>query len=87
MIGGEGALVLGGLAAAVAGTLLGGAAPLAVQLAMAVAGMLAGAAWICLAGAMADRTPEILAWTEAYIGAGHCVALFPPRPAAVSAAR
>lgn len=43
--------------------------------------------WICLAGAMADRTPEILAWTEAYIGAGHCVALFPPRPAAVSAAR
>ena len=52
VIGGEGALVLGGLAAAVAGMALGGASPLAVELAMAVAGMLAGAAWICIAGAL-----------------------------------
>jgi hypothetical protein len=34
--------------------------------------------WICLAGAMADRRPEILAWTQVYVGAGHCVALFRP---------
>src|SRR5881296_1830551 len=52
VIGGEGALVLGGLAAAVVGHLLGGAPPLGVKLAMALAGMLAGAVWIALAGAL-----------------------------------
>jgi ABC-type uncharacterized transport system permease subunit len=52
VIGGEGALVLGGLAAAVAGHLVAGAPPTGVKLAMAVAGMLAGAAWIALAGAL-----------------------------------
>ena len=52
VIGGEGALVLGGLAAAVTGHLLAGVPPLGVKLAMALAGMLAGAAWIALAGAL-----------------------------------
>src|SRR5436309_776891 len=52
VIGGEGALVLGGLAAAVVGHLLVGVPPLGVKLAMALAGMLAGAAWIALAGAL-----------------------------------
>ena len=52
IIGGEGALVLGGLAAAVVGHVLVGAPPLSAKLAMAVAGMLAGGAWIALAGAL-----------------------------------
>jgi len=52
VIGGEGALVLGGLAAAVIGHLLGGAAPLAIELAMAAGAMAVGAAWIGLAGAL-----------------------------------
>lgn len=52
VIGGEGALVLGGLAAAVTGHLAAGAPPLGVKLAMAGAGMLAGGAWIALAGAL-----------------------------------
>ena len=52
IIGGEGALVLGGLAAGVAGQLLASAPPVGVKLAMAFAGMLAGAAWIALAGAL-----------------------------------
>ena len=49
---GEGALVLGGLTAAVVGHALAGATPLSVQLAMAAAAMLVGAAWIGLAGAL-----------------------------------
>jgi general nucleoside transport system permease protein len=52
IIGGEGALVLGGLTAAVVGWQLGGAEPLVVQLAMAAAAMTAGAIWIALAGAL-----------------------------------
>ena len=52
VIGGEGALVLGGLAAAVVGTRLGGASPELVLLVMAAAGMLAGALWVALAGAL-----------------------------------
>lgn len=52
IIGGEGALVLGGLAAAVTGHALGGAAPLAVKLAMALAGMAVGGLWIGFAGAL-----------------------------------
>ena len=52
VIGGEGALVLGGLGAAVAGHLLSGAPPLGVKLGMAVAGMLLGAGWVALAGAL-----------------------------------
>ena len=52
VIGGEGALVLGGLAAAVAGTLLKGGDPTTIKLAMALAGMVMGAAWICAAGAL-----------------------------------
>src|SRR5215475_6008872 len=51
-IGGEGALVLGGLAAAIAGHALIGVAPIGVKVAMAVAGMIVGGAWIVLAGAL-----------------------------------
>src|SRR5215470_2834873 len=52
VIGGEGALVLGGLAAGIAGHALLGAPPLGVKIAMAAAGMVAGAIWIALAGAL-----------------------------------
>jgi general nucleoside transport system permease protein len=52
VIGGEGALVLGGLAAAVAGHALAGAGPLTTQLAMALAAMVAGGGWIALAGGL-----------------------------------
>ena len=52
VIGGEGALVLGGLAAAVIGHALAGMPPIGVTLAMALAGMAAGALWIALVGAL-----------------------------------
>jgi simple sugar transport system permease protein len=52
IIGGEGALVLGGLAAAVAGHALSGLSPLAAQLAMLACGMAVGAGWIMIAGAL-----------------------------------
>ena len=51
IIGGEGALVLGGLAAAATGLALMGSAPaLIVQIAMALAGMAMGGIWIGLSG-------------------------------------
>src|SRR5262249_42517658 len=46
----EGALVVGGVAAAAAGIAVTNASPLIVQLVMAAAGMIAGGAWIALAG-------------------------------------
>ena len=53
IIGGEGAFVIGGLAAIAAGLSLPTIAPpVVVQLVMAVVGMLAGAAWIAFAGAL-----------------------------------
>jgi len=52
VIGSEGALVLGGLAAAVTGHLLAGAAPLMIKISMAVAGLFVGGLWIALAGAL-----------------------------------
>src|SRR5499433_1268879 len=52
VIGGEGAVVLGGLTAAVVGHLLSGPAPAGVKIAMSVAGMAVGGAWIALAGAL-----------------------------------
>ncbi|MEL6354892.1 MAG: ABC transporter permease [Cyanobacteria bacterium J06627_28] len=53
IIGNEGALVLGGLGAIAAGLGLGTSLPpLMVQLAMAIAGMVAGGLWIMLAGAL-----------------------------------
>jgi ABC-type uncharacterized transport system permease subunit len=52
IIGGEGALVLGGLAAAVAGYAMSGAPPFVVKLAMAVFAMAVGGLWIGLAGAL-----------------------------------
>jgi simple sugar transport system permease protein len=52
IIGNEGALVLGGVAAAAAGVAMAGAPPLLVQIAMCLAGMLLGGLWIALAGAL-----------------------------------
>ena len=53
VIGGEGAFVIGGLAAIAAGLPLASVAPPAlVQLGMAAVGMAAGAAWIAFAGAL-----------------------------------
>lgn len=54
VIGGEGALVLGALAAAAVGPALAalGLPPIAVQAGMAVTGLLAGGGWIALTGAM-----------------------------------
>lgn len=50
VIGGEGAVVLGGLAAAVIALPLAGAPSVVVQIAMALAGMAIGGAWIGLTG-------------------------------------
>jgi len=50
VIAGEGALVFGGLAAAMVGYALAGGAPLIVKLAMAVCGMAAGGLWVAGVG-------------------------------------
>jgi simple sugar transport system permease protein len=50
VIGNEGALVMGGVAAAAAGLAVAGAGPLVVQLSMAVAAMIAGGLWVFAAG-------------------------------------
>ena len=55
IIGGEGALVLGGLAATAAALALGHAPPLLIQVAMALAGAAAGAVWIGLTGLLRAR--------------------------------
>jgi simple sugar transport system permease protein len=52
VIGSEGALVLGGLAAAILGHLLVGAPPIGVKVAMAAGAMLIGGAWVAFAGAL-----------------------------------
>jgi general nucleoside transport system permease protein len=52
IIGGEGALLIGALAATSAALLLPAASPLVVQIAMAVAGMAGGGLWIALAGGL-----------------------------------
>src|SRR5258707_4489168 len=52
VIGAEGALVFGGLAAAAAGYMLDGTAPFAVKCAMVASGLLAGGAWTALAAAL-----------------------------------
>jgi general nucleoside transport system permease protein len=52
VIGAEGALVLGGLAAALTGHAMDGAAPLLVKTAMMAAGLLAGGIWVGFAGAL-----------------------------------
>jgi general nucleoside transport system permease protein len=52
VIGGEGALVIGGMAAALAATALRGAPPAVVLVGMMLGSMLAGAAWIGAAGAL-----------------------------------
>lgn len=52
IIGNEGALVLGGVAAAAAGVAVSGSGPLVAQLTMAAAAMVAGGAWIALAGGL-----------------------------------
>jgi simple sugar transport system permease protein len=50
VIGNEGALVVGGVAAAAVGVATNGAAPLVVQIVMAVAGMVVGGLWVFAAG-------------------------------------
>jgi general nucleoside transport system permease protein len=55
VIGGEGAVVLGGLAGAAIALPLIGAPPLVVQIAMGIAGIAAGGAWIGLAGWLRAR--------------------------------
>jgi general nucleoside transport system permease protein len=55
VIGGEGALVLGGLAAVCVGLMLPGWPVLGVQMAMALAGMLAGGLFIALVGFLRER--------------------------------
>lgn len=52
IIGGEGALVLGGLAAAAMALVMSWAPPFLVLLMMALAGMVVGGLWITLAGAL-----------------------------------
>jgi ABC-type uncharacterized transport system permease subunit len=52
IIGGEGALLVGALAATVAALALQSAPPLVVQIAMALAGMVAGGLWIAFSGAL-----------------------------------
>jgi simple sugar transport system permease protein len=52
IIGGEGALVLGGLAAVTAAHLLSGAAPTVVLASMALAGLIVGGLWIGLSGGL-----------------------------------
>ncbi len=55
IIGNEGALVLGGVAAAAAGVALSSAPSLVVQVGMAMAGMAMGGAWIALAGGLRQK--------------------------------
>jgi general nucleoside transport system permease protein len=52
IIGGEGALLMGALAATAAALALQGAPPIIVDIAMAIAGMVTGGAWITLSGAL-----------------------------------
>jgi ABC-type uncharacterized transport system permease subunit len=52
IIGGEGALLMGALAATSTALMLPGAPPLAVIVAMMIAGMVAGGLWIALSGAL-----------------------------------
>ncbi|MBV8031817.1 MAG: ABC transporter permease [Betaproteobacteria bacterium] len=52
VIASEGALVLGGLAAAILGHSMGGMNPLVVKLAMALGGMAIGGLWVALVGAL-----------------------------------
>jgi len=55
IIGAEGALVLGGLAAAALGSVLAAVSPVLVWPAMALAGALAGGIWIGIAGALREK--------------------------------
>lgn len=55
IIGAEGALVLGGLAAAALGTVMGSAPAAIVWPAMALAGMVAGGIWIGIAGWLREK--------------------------------
>jgi simple sugar transport system permease protein len=75
VIGGEGALVLGGLAATVAALPLAGVWPPLVQLAMAVAGAAVGGGWIAITGLLRARrgvNETVASLVLSYIG----IALF-----------
>ena len=58
IIGSEGALVLGGLAAAVVGSLMSGETPMVIKTTMALAGMLVGGLWVASAAATAQCWQE-----------------------------
>ena len=58
VIGGEGAIVLGGLAAAAVAPLMSGLPPIGVQIGMASAGCAIGAMWIGLIGLMRARRSQ-----------------------------
>jgi len=71
VIGGEGALVLGGLAATCAGLVTSGAPPIVVQILMAIAGIVAGGVWIGLTGvlrAWRGINETVVSLLLAYIG-------------------
>lgn len=71
VIGGEGAIILGGLAAAVTGTALAGALPVAGFAAMVAAAMITGGLWIGIVGALRVRrgvNETISSLLMAYIG-------------------
>lgn len=75
IIGGEGALVLGGLAATVMALPLNGLWPPLVQLAMALAGAAAGGLWIAITGFLRARrglNETVVSLVMSYIG----IALF-----------
>ena len=75
VIGGEGALALGGLAATVAALPLAGALPPLVQIAMAIAGFAAGGVWIGITGLLRARrgvNETVASLVLSYIG----IALF-----------
>ena len=75
IIGGEGALVLGGLAATCAGLALGTAPAIVIQIAMALAGAATGAVWIGLIGLLRARrgiNETVVSLVMAYIA----IALF-----------
>ncbi len=75
IIGGEGAVVLGGLAATVVALPLDGAWPPLVQVAMAIAGFAVGAGWIAITGLLRAKrgiNETVASLVLAYIG----IALF-----------
>jgi general nucleoside transport system permease protein len=75
VIGGEGALYVGGVAAAAVATRLGGSGPVVVLTAMALASMVFGALWVGAAGALRAKrgvNETISSLLLSYIGIALC---------------